>query len=345
MPHNLNALVRYRAINKCLINGKRASKYELIEACTRAIGKDYEKEKEKRGEQAFLSTLNADLKEMRENGELGYLAPIDFDRTEGKYFYSKKDYSIDKIPLSDDEIQTVLFAAKYLGQMKDVEIFKEFSESAAKLAVFTNIYRNNSDALLKKKIVFEKAVETKGTEFIQDLLTAIRFKLPVTIKYQSFTSEEIKEYIVHPYLLKEYRNRWYLVGLSEASNEIRTFCLDRFRNKPENNTRVSFRNTDFDPNRYFENVIGITVTDEKPMNIEVAFSELQANYLITQPLHKSQKRLPDRDGKVVFRYRLIPNFEFISFIRGLGEEAEVMRPEKLRKLINKDLSRIQPPDS
>ena len=331
MPHNLNALIRYRAINKCLINGKRASKYELAEACTRAIGKNYEKEREERGENVFLSTLNADLKVMRENEELGYMAPICFDHREGKYCYSKENYSIDKLPLSDDEIGAVLFAAKYLGQMKDVEIFREFSESAAKLAVFTNIYRNNSDALLKKKIVFEKAVETKGTEYIQDLLTAIKYELAVNIKYKSFTSEEVKEYIVHPYLLKEYRNRWYLVGLSETSNEIRTFCLDRFQDKPENNTRVSFRKTDFNPARYFEDVIGITVTNEKPQVIEVAFSELQANYLITQPLHKSQTRLPDRDGKVVFRFRLIPNFEFMSFIMGLGKEAEVVSPNSLKK--------------
>lgn len=331
MPHNLNALIRYRAINKCLINGKMASKYELVEACRRAIGKNYDKEREDSDEHVSISTLNADLREMRQNEELGYMAPICFDRREEKYNYSDRHYSIDKLPLSDDEIEAVLFAAKYLGQMKDVEIFREFSASAAKIAVVANIYRDNNAALLKKKIVFEKAVETKGTEYIQDLLTAIRYELAVNIKYKSFTSGEVKEYTVHPYLLKEYRNRWYLVGLSEASDEIRTFCLDRFRDKPENSRKIPFRKTDFNPGRYFENVIGITVTNEKPMNIEVAFSELQANYLITQPLHKSQTRLPDRDGKVVFRYRLIPNFEFISFIMGLGREAEVLRPKSIRK--------------
>jgi hypothetical protein len=155
MPHNLNALIRYRAINKCLINGKMASKYDLVEACRKAIGKKEKPQEEINRDNSF-STLNADIREMKDNGELGYMAPILFDHSEEKYYYSDRNYSIDNLPLSDDELESVLFAAKYLGQMKDVEIFREFSASAAKIAVFVmnlvQLLEKDMKALVKSVI-------------------------------------------------------------------------------------------------------------------------------------------------------------------------------------------------
>ena len=325
MPLNLNALIRFRAINRRLIDYPYSSLEDLKSACESAL--DIVPLHER--------TIHGDIHDMRHNEFLGYFAPIGFDRYRKMYYYSDRNYSIDKLPLNNDEINSILVAAKLLEQLSGVEIFSQFSGSARKIAEVADIYRQYDETTLKNAIEFEKAYQTKGTEYIGPVVDAIKNRYALNLKYKPFNSERVRETIVHPYLIKEYRNRWYLIGSSSRNNGIRTYCLDRFEEKPERNMRVPFLETNFNPKTYFADVIGVTVSNGIAIDIEVAFSEHQANYIITQPLHKSQERVNDENGRIVFRYRLVPNFEFLFYIMGMGKEAEVLRPKSIRTKIRK----------
>lgn len=324
MPLNLHALIRYRAINRCLIDFPYSSFEHLKSACERALSV-----------KLHPRTIHGDIADMRHNELLGYFAPIEFDNYRRMYYYNDNSYSIDKLPLREEEINSICVAARLLDQFRGVEIFSQFSGSVRKIAEVANIYREYDETTFRNAIEFEKAYETKGTEFISPVVDAIKNKYALNLKYKSFTSDTVNEVVVHPYLLKEYRNRWYMIGLSSRNSDIKTYCLDRFQEKPERNMRVPYYESDFNAKTYFEDVIGITVQSDKPADIDIAFSDLQANYIITQPLHKSQERLKDENGRIVFRYRLVPNFEFLSYIMGLGKEAEVLRPKSIRTKIRK----------
>jgi predicted DNA-binding transcriptional regulator YafY len=283
-------------------------------------------------------TIHGDIADMRNNELLGFFAPIAFDINRRMYHYTDRNYSIDKLPLKEEEINSIVVAAKLLDQFRGVEIFSQFSGSVRKIAEVANIYREYDETTFRNAIEFEKAYETKGTEYISPVVDAIKNKYALNLKYKSFTSDTVNEVVVHPYLLKEYRNRWYMVGLSSRNNKIKTYCLDRFQEKPARNMRVPFHETSFNSKTYFGDIFGITVTSAEPaepVEIDIAFSDLQANYIITQPLHKSQERLKDENGRFVFRYKLFPNFEFLSHIMGLGKEAEVLRPKTIRTKIRK----------
>jgi predicted DNA-binding transcriptional regulator YafY len=322
MPANKNALIRYRVINRCLLKAKRASFEELRSACEKAL------DIYPIGDR----TIAADIHAMRYDEELGYNAPIKMDTFSKVYYYEDPDYSIDKIPLGEDEQESLIFAARLLSEYKEIEIFSTFSETVEKIVQAVNVYRQTKNDVSTSFIQFEKNSLARGTKYLEPLITATRNRQVIKVDYKSFTSQKTKTHIIHPYYLKEYRGRWYLIGHNDIHSGIRTYSLDRIMGVHKENTK-RFKDVGFDPQKYYENVIGVSVVDENPIEIQIAFSELQAQYVITQPLHHSQTLVSESENKIIFKYFIIPNFEFFSQILAWGNEVEVIKPEAIRKSI------------
>lgn len=319
MPTNKDALIRYRVINKCLIDRKHVTRKELKEACEKAldiypIG---------------IRTIDGDINAMRHDSSLGYNAPIMLDRTRGAYYYEDPNYSIDNIPLNEEELESLIFAARLLEQFRNIEIFRTFTGTVQKFVEAINIYRLADEDTVRNFIEFESVGETQGTEYLEPLIDALKNKQVLRIEYKSFTSNKSTINIIHPYHLKEYRNRWFLVGLNEKYKEIRTYGLERIISI-EADGKFRFRDGGFNAESYYENVIGVSVVDKKPVEIHIAFSEVQAQYVITQPMHQSQELVSHGKNRYVFKYFLVPNFEFYAQILGWGEEVEVLKPKSIR---------------
>ncbi len=319
MPKNKEALIRYRVINRCLLDKTYVTRRELKEACERALNIYPIGER----------TIDADINAMRNDERLGYLAPIKMDRRRGVYYYEDPAYSIDNIPLNEDELESIVFASKLLEQFKGIEIFEKFTGSVQKLINAINVYRQTGEDTYRDFIEFEKVDESKGTEYLEKLVDALKNRNILKIEYRTFTSKKNTINIIHPYLLKEYRNRWYLVGYNEKYSGVRTYSLDRFVNL-EIDSSIDFIDKGFDAKKYYENVIGVSVLDKEPIEIQIAFTEFQAQYVITQPLHSSQELVSREKNRYVFKYFLVPNFEFIAQIMGWGKEVEVVKPDSLR---------------
>ncbi len=94
MPTNLNALIRYKTLDRCFRNRYGEWTLEkLAEKCSEALD-------EARGRKAPVSvrTIQDDIRVMRSD-ILGFNAPIEV--RDGIYFYSDPDYSISQTGLSD----------------------------------------------------------------------------------------------------------------------------------------------------------------------------------------------------------------------------------------------------
>jgi predicted DNA-binding transcriptional regulator YafY len=323
MPKNKDALIRYRVINKCFLERKYVSLRQLVSACEDAL--DIHPLSER--------TIEADIRAMRYDQGLGYNAPIKIDRARGVYYYEDPDFSIDNIPLNEAELDSLVFASRLLEQFKDIELFKTFNGSIQKLVEAVNVYRHSNYDDIRNFIEFEQVEFTKGTEHLEPLINAIRDRDVIRIRYRSFTSKRNTIHIIHPYHLKEYRNRWFLIGYCDKYSGIRTYGIDRILDiQVENGLR--FKDVGFDAKKYFENVIGVSVLDDDPIEIHIAFSELQTQYILSQPLHKSQQFLSKGGNKFVYKYLLVPNYELVSQILGWGKEVEVLRPMSLRAKIH-----------
>lgn len=87
-------------------------------------------------------------------------------------------------------------------------------------------------------------------------------------------------------------------------------------------------------------MIVISVSHEEPVEIHIAFSELQTQYILSQPLHRSQEFVKKQGKRFVYKYFLVPNYEFISQILAWGIEVEVIHPRSIKNQIKQISHRV-----
>lgn len=326
MPLNKEALIRYRVINRCLVDYKYASKQKLMEACHDALDHEI-------GER----TLEQDIHEMKYDRHLGYEAPIEFSKEYGGYCYSDPDYTIDNIPINEDEMEALAFASTMLDQYKNIEIFNTFSGAVQKIVDAVNIRRILKESPSYPFVEFEKAPMSKGSEFLPVILNAIKDRRVLSFQYHRFGAGKTHQHTLHPYHLKEYRNRWYLIGYQNELKTIRTYGLDRILEVKEE-PLIDFFDTGFNPAEYFQSTVGIIAPHEKPQHIVLKFSAKQGKYILTQPIHMSQEVIEDNTEHITVCLDVTPTYELYSLILGWGAQVEVLEPLEMREQMKGMLS-------
>lgn len=332
MPANKYALLRYRIIDRCLTNKARPfpSKEDLRQACEDALyGSD--------GEQISISTIEKDLWAMRNEGELGYYAPIAYSKYEKGYYYEDADYTINDINLGDDDLEALFFAADTLAQFRDIPLFRSYKTAIDKIVSKLRVNRDPNDRTTDAFIQFEEAPEVQGLEHLSPLAEAIKSRYRVDVAYSKFTSDTAEHYLIEPYLLKEYRNRWYLIGYNANLSDFRTYALDRIRSV-ERTGETFDPTTEFNPDNFFRHSIGITQLNSEPVQIVLRSTPLQAKYLESQPLHKSQKLRFLDDGSAEVSLNVLITYELINEVMGYGKALEVISPVELRERIATELA-------
>lgn len=329
MAQNKNALIRYRTIDKCLQNKYRQWTLEdLIEACSEAL---YEYE----GKETSVSkrTVQLDIQMMRSD-KLGYNAPIEvYDKK--YYHYTEEDFSITDIPLTETDINVLTETVSMLKQFKDFSLFSDVSDILQRLE--DKIYAEKSHT--QSVIHLDKNEKLKGLQFLDEIYQAIIKKVVLVITYKSFKSKEKQTFNFHPFILKEFNNRWFVIGKRKGSMPITNLALDRII-KIDYDFSMPFLTEKFDAEEYYKNVIGVTVNEGlQPRVVQLWIDAYNAPYVITKPLHNSQRLLhQNEDGSIIINLFLIENYELERIILGFGDSLEVLKPERLRNRIKSILN-------
>ena len=327
MPINKDALVRYRIINKCLINKFKTypTKDELKEACIEALGVDSISDR----------TIEKDIEDMRHNVELGYLAPIEYNKKFKGYRYTDPNYSIDKIPLKSDDLNALQFATSILNQFSHLSILKDFTGAVTKIMEAVNINRMVLENPELDFIEFGKAEYVAGGPFLESLVLAIKNSNQVFFTYKKHGSSESKNYVLDPYLLKEYKNIWYVIGNDPSTASIKTFGLDRIVGLEILDSTFT-PTKEFDKKKYFENAFGITSSYNDPEKVILRFSRKTGDYIKALPLHKSQEIISNTPQECIIKLTVYPTIDLVMQLLSYGSEVEVIAPDFLRGQI-KDL--------
>ncbi len=328
MALNKNALIRYKTIDKCLQNHyKQWTLNDLIEACSNALY-DYE------GRTVNVSkrTVQLDLQMMRSD-KLGYNAPI---VVYDKKFYRYEDtaYSITDIPLNENDMHVLSETVEMLKQFKDFSLFSELGGIIQRLE--DKVY---TEKTAQSPIIhLDKNEKLKGLEHLDVLYQAILKKIVLKITYQSFKAQQPSVIVFHPFILKEYNNRWFVVGRPgvEAKKPIVNFALDRIL-AIDCDTSILYINTDFNGDTFYKDVIGVTVSNTRAQRIQFWVDARNAPYVITKPFHPSQRVIEERKDGTIFNIFVQINFELERLLLGYGEAIEVLKPEKLRLRIQRKL--------
>ena len=175
---------------------------------------------------------------------------------------------------------------------------------------------------------YEENKEYTGLEWFQDLFDAIINKTVLNIKYKTFNDADYN-WVIHPYYIKEYNNRWFLFGLNEDKGGIYNIPLDRIWDVQQ--VHKDYLPTDIDFETYFDDIIGVSVFHAEKEVIQLQFSEHRFPYVATKAIHPSQ-RIVDNNNCII-EISVIPNKELEALILSFGKDVEVLSPDSFRNRI------------
>jgi predicted DNA-binding transcriptional regulator YafY len=326
MALNKLALIRYKTIDDCLRN--RFRKWTLDDIIEKVAEVLYNREGIVTG--VSRRTIQADIQVMRSD-KLGYNAPIIvIDR---KYYgYEDRDYSITKVPINNADVEKMKEIVGVLKQFNGFSYFEEMSDMIAKLE--NNLYKSTQQS--RNCIQFESNLQLKGLEYINPLYQAILNKRALLIEYKSFKALQSQQSIYYPYLLKEYRNRWFIICKPKKGVTLATLALDRiieFQELP-NEKFVEHKGIDFDI--YYNDLLGVTKSEkDRAHKVVLEVDNYNAPYILTKPLHHTQTVLKQDENCIIIRIDVVPNFELEREILGFGECMKVLAPRFLASRIKK----------
>ncbi len=217
-------------------------------------------------------------------------------------------------------------------QSLNVDSFLSHMEIIATAEQISNNLNANNNLL--SFIEFENKAAIETIPNFKTILEAIQQQIPITFNHNSFYHLKVEEYILKPYFLKQYQNRWYVVG--ETEKGYRTFGIDRIENIIIGIKK--FKPKTEEAKEKFSNVIGLNYVDHKLEKISLSFHISQKPYIVSLPLHHSQKEI-NSDNETTFdiELRIHPNFEFRQQILKYGSLVKVVEPKWLSEEIKEEL--------
>jgi predicted DNA-binding transcriptional regulator YafY len=201
----------------------------------------------------------------------------------------------------------------------------------------SNLLINNHH--MKDRILLEDV--PSGQEFLADIIEAMKKGQCIRITYQSYWRDKSNTFMIEPYCVKLFKQRWYVVARSPYYDEVLIYSLDRILHL-EVLVDESFKMPDsFNPSEYFEEYYGVIIDDDYDVeDVKLKVSAGQANYLRSLPLHHSQREVQIISEYSILELKIRPTYDFYQEILRNGEEMEVLEPLWLRKEIARKIEKM-----
>lgn len=325
---NNDQFIRYKALDRCFrqIYG-HFTKDDLIAECSRALSDHYCEDR-----RVAERTIEKDLEDI----QLYYDVVFRKGYKDGKkklYQYENTSFSLMKELLKDEglEKQMLQNVLDMLSLYADVPQYKWLY-----LFVQERINGKQCDANI---VSFQNNPDLRGLEFFDEIMEAIVRKQTLSIKYRAFGKEFPVEKIIHPYWLKQYNDRWFLLANDEGFSSISNYPLDRL--EEVSLSSISYVPAEHSVDEYLEDVVGVSRDLRKPVeDVIIRVSNSRYPYVETKPIHASQKELHGMvdDKTHVIQLRVQVNKELESKILSFGNDMEVLAPEHLRDSIKQKIS-------
>jgi predicted DNA-binding transcriptional regulator YafY len=322
MPVNKDALSRYHIIDQILCD--KTIKFPSLKVLQKKL-------KERLNKSVSLRTIEEDIRDMRYNENLNYKAPIKYVKAYDGYHYTDPTYSITRIPISKEDLKNLKYAASIFSKFKNIPYLSEIQRPIEQLERLIEIGSTTGTWTNNAIVQLEYPGTSPDLSLFKQLVNAINNKQVCTIQYQAFNKEESKPFTIHPYLIKEFKNRWYLVALNVGYKDNRVYGLERVTHLE---VLEQFHDDNFDAEDYFKYALGITVQNgSKPVRIELQFNKDHAPYILSSPIHHTQKILKNTKNQLTVSIKVHPSSELSMFLLSHGSGLKIIKPDWLREEI------------
>ncbi|MCS4432852.1 helix-turn-helix transcriptional regulator [Aquiflexum gelatinilyticum] len=330
MSINKNAYLRYHMLDKCFSNKYRLYFIEdLLEEVNRAL-EDFNGE----GSKIEKRQLFDDIKFME--SEAGWSIPLERIKQGKKvyYRYFEKDFSIKNQKISDEELDAINAALMVLLRFRGLPQFEWVNELIPKLQ---SLFRQD---VIKEVIRFDENEFLVGLDYLPILYKSIIKEISLKIEYQSFKETQPISMTIHPYYLKQFNKRWFLFGLNDSNELIYNLPLDRIKSIAPDIIKFK-KNTAVDFTEYFEDIIGVSFrSNQEPIKINLLIDIEISPYILTKPLHGSQKKIDSTDRGIIIQIEVIPNHELRQLLLSYGDGLQVISPESYKNELKEVIERM-----
>ena len=324
MPTNKNAVIRYRYIDELLSNrNKRYSTAEIADIVNEKLVRDGYAE-------VSLRCIQKDIKALEEEV---FCAEITRENIGGKecVYYTDPSYSIFTKKLSQEEQSLLSEILSTLGQFDGLDNFEWLDSLKQRLNVEDR----------KRIITFSHNPYLHNSNLLGGLFNMISNKVVIKLNYHKFgEGDSSREYIIHPYHLKQFNDRWYLLGACD-DGYIVTLPLDRIDDY-EPSYNIPYCEPTEDLEQRFEDIVGVTLYENRELQtILLWVSDKQYPYIETKPIHGSQKLVKGAKadalriehnrliGGYFIEIKCIPNRELMMLLASFLGEVVLLSPQPL----------------
>lgn len=340
MPANKNAVTRYYILDKLLAN--RYHHYS-VEDLRQHVNEELE---ELGQEPVSRRTIELDLHYLEYEGP--FVAEIEHyqidvpsqtnpNKTVKKscHRYADPSFSIFKKKMTEDEKYLLSETLSMLGQFDGLPNLEGLDDLKKSLEVKTN-----------RQIVSFAKNPLEGKNHFGVLFTAISERYVIELHYHVFSAPKDKrKVILHPYMLKEYNRRWYIIAGADDTGRILNFALDRIDEiiaRPE----IEYKPYEGDFNERFEEIIGVSFYEENPLQTIVFWvSDNSVDFIATKPMHESHTPIsgdredelrlqyPSLKGGRFFKMECRDNYELRRELTSYGADLIVLSPDNIRDAV------------
>ncbi len=312
-----SAFRRYKVIDSLLRNSmKRYPKMEdIIEACHAKL-EFYPSEE----------TIQKDIANMRLPYPDGFDAPIRYNRAKLGYEYTDPNYSLSGVSLRQDEIEAIVEAVDVIRSIGGSRISDKFNHAVEKIFSAT-LERTNADEESVPVLQTMVPPVSRGFEHFDLFYRACREHIPTSFIHFSYKKRKYKHVILHPFLIKEFENRWYIIGFSEQHDSIRTFGMDRVSEPILLKRKYNYTNPKV-IKTYLNDVYGVLpIPGAKKEQIKIHVSQLWTHYFQAYPLHESQKIEKESEGTSFITFEIIASVELARYFLSQGRHVKIVEPQ------------------
>lgn len=322
MPTNKNALARFKYLDDLLSDPHHYySIRELWEKCNEKLMEDGFMPVKKRCTEKDIKFLEY----------APFYAPIERVKKNGKNCvrYERPDYSIFKKEMSNEERNLLWEVLNTLGQFDGLDNFNWLDD-----------FKIGLDIEKRRPIIkFSHNPYLLNSNLLGTLFDNISNEVVIRLSYHTFVDKSLRTIDIHPYLLKQYNDRWFLLGAVDDDMKILTFALDRIDNvKPLPEKKYKMCSEDL--NDRFDNIVGVTFYEDRPVeHILFGVSDASKDYVTTKPLHASQtlykgekerqfrEAYPSLEDGAFFSIDCIRNYELIRLLCSFGKNLIVLKSD------------------
>ena len=328
MPTNKNALIRYKYLDKLLSDHHHYYDiHDLTEKVNDMLYEDGFPEVTQRCIEKDLNTLEF----------APFSAPIERFTWNGKrcISYEKRSFSIFKQEMSREERNLLREILSTIGQFNGLDNFKWLDDFKIGLGLEER----------RQIISFSNNPYLQNSNLLGTLFDSISNEVVIKLSYHTFADATIRNIDFHPYLLKQYNDRWFLLGAADSDKKILNFALDRI-DQVEPLPEKRYLECPDDIYERFEDIVGVTLYEEKQCeHILCWVSDSSKGYVDTKPMHESytpykgdkeielHSLYPKLEGGLFFGIDCIPNFELIRELCSFGSDLIVLSPNSIKKEI------------